>query len=62
MRGVREGERREGREGGREGRDDYYTYYYYGTIYSVYRPTMKNCITGMDTTCLYNQLLAGYLG
>ena len=40
--GGREGERREGREGEREGRDDYYTYYSDGTIYSVYRPTMKN--------------------
>ena len=34
-------------EGGRErreGRDDYYTYYSDGTMYSVYRPTMKNYI------------------
>ena len=37
----REGERR---EGGREGRDDCYTYYSDGTIYSIYRPTMKNYI------------------
>ena len=35
-------EGRGGREG--EGRDDYYTYYSDGTIYSVYRPTMKNYI------------------
>ena len=46
----REGGREEGgregggREEGREGRDDYYTYYSDGTIYSVYRPTMKNYI------------------
>ena len=40
----RDGGREEGGEGGREGRDDYYTYYSDGTIYSVYRPTMKNYI------------------
>ena len=40
----RGGEGGGGREGGREGRDDYYTYYSDGTIYSVYRPTMKNYI------------------
>ena len=40
----REGGREEGGEGGREGRDDSYTYYSDGTIYSVYRPTMKNYI------------------
>ena len=40
----REREReREGR-GGRQGRDDCYTYYSDGTIYSVYRPTVKNYI------------------
>ena len=39
-----EGGREEGGEGGREGRDDCYTYYSDGTIYSVYRPTMKNYI------------------
>ena len=40
-----EGRGGEGREeGGREGRDDCYTYYSDGTIYSVYRPTMKNYI------------------
>ena len=40
-----EGRGGEGR-GGRGGRggDDYYTYYSDGTIYSVYRPTMKNYI------------------
>ena len=45
--GGREGGREEVGEGGREGRDDYlyyYTYYSDGTIYSVYRPTMKNYI------------------
>ena len=36
-RGGRDGERREGREG----KDDYYTYYSDGTIYSVYRPTIR---------------------
>ena len=42
----REGEagRERGGRGGREGRDDCYTYYSDGTIYSVYRPTMKNYI------------------
>ena len=45
-----EGGERRGAEGsgaeerGGEGRDDYYTYYPDGTIYSVYRPTMKNYI------------------
>ena len=51
LEGGREGREGKGGEGrgeeGGEGRDDYYTYYYDGTIYSVYRPTMKNyiCIT-----------------
>ena len=39
-----EGGREEAGHGGREGRDDNYTYYSDGTIYSVYRPTMKNYI------------------
>ena len=43
-RGGREGGRERGGRGGREGRDDCYTYYSDGTIYSVYRPTMKNYI------------------
>ena len=38
-----EGRGGEGR-GGRERRDDCYTYHSDGTIYSVYRPTMKNYI------------------
>ena len=46
--GGREGGREVGRaregRGGRQGRDDCYTYYSDGTIYSVYRPTVKNYI------------------
>ena len=42
--GRGEGRGGEWREEGGEGRDDYYTYYSDGTIYSVYRPTMKNYI------------------
>ena len=42
--GGREGGREKGGRGGRERRDDCYTYYSDGTIYSVYRPTMKNYI------------------
>ena len=48
--GGRDGGRREGEKGesegrgGRQGRDDCYTYYSDGTIYSVYRPTVKNYI------------------